>query len=698
MKLIGNWAERLKNHQVEADAEPMTLPLRKSAQYYAKDIRYLQDAAAVRQVLDFLDQRDLAYAGLGIKTAPQGESAWAGGHVSVSDPHAIDPVILTLAVAEPIEYRTACQLFVFAVDLRNSATHEPLEHILKMKLPFAGHNLKEVLFGLWRLGLEEPGVIWDTQICERLLALGRFHIQSHKSRESADVQQIRNKEEAREKQRQYLSLEDTCIRYGQIQGQTWAREKFERSIRHHEHDQPFTREQITCAAEDAVAVAKLYPLQTTEAAVSGVLDHLLTEEMAWVRTNARMQWNGVGIDVYRRDHICAALNETRLSLQNCLEQQGLNNVNSEQQLAAFFQERGLIEHFCRDGKTSFNKSLLKKNQHLHPAVLTIRNLRRIEDMLADHTMLPGILGVDGRIHPQHDQLGTDTGRQTSRSPNILGMDGLLRPLLVPEEGYGIGEADWSQMEVGIAAAEFDDSNLIEMFNAGDIYSRMAQQFYSDKLHPGDRDLPGDAFKKKHHVLRDQMKTCTLGLLYQMTAYGLAEQLDCSISQAENFKDRFLGMFPGIQAGICRAIAQGTYRGYATAAGGVRRYRSRRGTPSRQECNWFFNHQVQGSAAVAMKVAGNRLDRLYRGYGARLIIALHDSFVFEAPLECLAEVAALTNSVMVQAVQERYPKLRPRVDVNIAHPGCWNKGGKIDELEKWLFELQQSALRTGGISE
>ena len=96
-----------------------------------------------------------------------------------------------------------------------------------------------------------------------------------------------------------------------------------------------------------------------------------------------------------------------------------------------------------------------------------------------------------------------------------------------------------------------------------------------------------------------------------------------------------------------------------------------------------NHPVQGSAAVVFKVAGNRLDKLYRRYDARLLVPLHDAYLFEAPLDTLQEVASLTGRVLCETVQEYFPVLQPRVETNIEYPACWNKDGRFDSVERWM---------------
>lgn len=125
------------------------------------------------------------------------------------------------------------------------------------------------------------------------------------------------------------------------------------------------------------------------------------------------------------------------------------------------------------------------------------------------------------------------------------------------------------------------------------------------------------------------------------------------------------------------------RGHATSMTGLRRYRTRRGPADWGERNWLINHPVQATAADIFKTTGIRLDRLYPEYGAKLIIPLHDAFIFEAPLEQLEEVAKLTEWVMVDEVKEYFPELWPRVELNLSRPDCWNKDGQAESLEQWL---------------
>jgi len=366
---------------------------------------------------------------------------------------------------------------------------------------------------------------------------------------------------------------------------------------------------------------------------------------------------------------------------------GIQNTRSHKQLTEFFKSCGLLYKFLQGGKVSFDKKILKKNAGLHPAIALLRASRRASDLLADKLLSPDFVGEDGRIRADHRQLGTHTGRQTSRWPNFLGLDRVLRPLVIPESGYGIGEVDWSQVEVGVAAAMYGDDELVRMFNAGDVYSAMAQLFFQDDLPEGDRTIAGKDFKIKHKDLRNQMKSCTLGIIYGITPVGLSQTLGTTKAKAAALQKRFMAMFPHLQSALIIAAQCGAIRGYAFTISGLKRYRAKSGDASHWERNWLTNHPVQGSAAVVFKAAGNRLDRLYQQYGAKIIIPLHDAFIFEAPLSELKHVAELTARVMCDTLQEYFPALRPQVEVNICRPDCWNKDGDGEELDRWIESLK-----------
>ena len=115
--------------------------------------------------------------------------------------------------------------------------------------------------------------------------------------------------------------------------------------------------------------------------------------------------------------------------------------------------------------------------------------------------------------------------------------------------------------------------------------------------------------------------------------------------------------PTLCDGMERARIGSIRRGYAYISG-LRRFRAGRGPSTPHEERGLGNSYVQGTAALIFFDAGNRLRQLYRRHGARLIIPVHDAFVFEAPLDQVTQVAELTRSVLIQTVQEWFPDLRP----------------------------------------
>jgi DNA polymerase-1 len=233
---------------------------------------------------------------------------------------------------------------------------------------------------------------------------------------------------------------------------------------------------------------------------------------------------------------------------------------------------------------------------------------------------------------------------------------------------------------------YGDNDLVKIFNTGDVYSSMAQLVFREELPEADLFIDGKEFKRKHKALRNAMKSCTLGIIYGITPIGLAQIMGTHKAKAAALQNRFMAMFPRLQTALIQAAQCGAIRGYAYTISGLKRYRAKGGLTTRWERNWLSNHPVQGSAAVVFKAAGNRLDKLYSQYDAQIIIPLHDAFIFEAPLNVLEIVADHTARIMCDTLQEYFPVLQPRVEVNISRSDCWNKDGDGDELDRWIENL------------
>ncbi|MDB5312976.1 MAG: polymerase [Gemmataceae bacterium] len=681
LELLPHYADRVRFAPVLAPPPRPRLP--RSPVLFAERVTVVETAAAGGLLADLAREIDLTHVGWDFEfAAPVLPGLPAGG--DVTDCRAIRPLLLSLALVGRGAGRAEPVLYPFVVDVRRPEVLPALAAVFELPVPFAGHFLVGDFHCLWRLGLPGPRVIWDTWAASRALALGRHH---RKYRLATDRPPAAAREEADALEDASHALPAVCARFGVPFAFSADKGRLQASFRDHPGEAPFTAEQIDYSAADAAATAELYPHQLLAASGAGLVDHLVSIEMPWAAVNARFAWHGVRLDPAACHEVRAACDRHVADLTARLRKLGLGSFDSHPQLKAFFEQQGLLDLF-RDGASySFDQEALEAFADRHPAIPLIRAARKARQLRSDPVLWPNLAGADGRVHPAHRQLGTDTGRQTCRRPNVLGLGKVLRPLVVPDPGHGIGEADLCQIEVGVAAGVYGDPDLARMFNTGDVYSAMATRFYATELTPADLALPGEVFKSRFKPLRNKMKRCTLGIIYGLTPHGLAAYLEIPRADAEAMLDRFLGLFPVLRQALADAAYFGSVRGFAATATGLRRYRAagRRGKPSAWERNWLTNHPVQGTAAALFKAAGVRLDRLYRAHDARLIVPLHDAFVFEAPIERLEAVGELTREALCQVVQEAFPELRPRAEVNIAKPGCWNKDGMAESVSRWLAD-------------
>ena len=243
-------------------------------------------------------------------------------------------------------------------------------------------------------------------------------------------------------------------------------------------------------------------------------------------------------------------------------------------------------------------------------------------------------------------------------------------------------ATFSQIEVAIAAAYFGDKALIRAFNRGDVYIAVAKRVFRHQIPPDDLRLSDKDFKRKYKHLRDAVKPLVLGIIYGKTIPGIASDLKISHQEAAKLWHAFERSYPTICRRMREARQQSVRRGYAYMCG-LRRFRAVGADGSAHEQCALGNAYVQGTAGLVFFDAANRLRQLYRRYGAHILLPVHDSIVFEVPLRFLKTVARLTQQVMVQTVREWFPELRPRAEVNISYPACWNHEGNHDSVERFI---------------
>jgi DNA polymerase-1 len=692
--LAPGWAERLERGLPEENAAvqpPRVLPL--AREFFARDLIVSDDPAGSQRLVDLAKQLPVAWIGIDLEyqyrrpgvLVKQGSS----GDYHWYDPRSIEPLLLAVTLVER-QRDGRFVLYRFVIDVRNRAAASPLGDLFRMPVPFIAHFAQAELFCLWQLGLPTPALVWDTWAAERAFLLGLYHSRYKKEQPGDELEERVLGEEAADDISFSCKLIVTCTRRGVTHPFAGDKDRLQQSFLVHERDQQFTREQLEYSAADAEAAARLYPAQTQVAIELGCLDHLTTLEMPWAVTNASMIWSGVRVDQKLCEQLRTRCDSLVAKLYEDLAETGISNVGSTPQLHEFFRCIGLLEAFrVRDGYT-FDDDHLERVEDRHEAIAKVRALRKLGRLRSDKLLTGELIGADGRLHPEHRQMGADTTRNSMRWPNLAGIGRALRPLVVPEDGSGLGEVDLSQIEVGIAAAYFNDADLIGMFNGRDVYTAMVKLYYARDLPASDLTIPDKPFKRKYKHLRDRMKVFTLATIYNITPHGLALQLGITEERAAAERDRFLQLFPKLAQALREASDCGALRGYAYLCSGLRRWRARVGRPSAWEVNWLRNCPVQGSAGVVFKAAGNRLYRRYQYYGARLVLPMHDAFIFEAPKKHLRTVAKITAEVMRSTVQEYFPVLDPQVEINIDHPHCWNKDGKYRSLQLWMIDPELAA--------
>ena len=448
------------------------------------------------------------------------------------------------------------------------------------------------------------------------MRLGGCPLRARARRSESDEEAVRLKENATARENESLSLDGTAARYGVVIPRASAKATLQSSFLTKPLDAPLTQIEAEYSAADAQATAEIRISQRFACDRAGICEVLDRVVMPWNVTAAEIQWTGVLLD---RDKCRAFLDASARARERIgieLQAQGITRPGSTHQLCKLLKANGLDRHFpkTKHGRPRTRDTDLKDRGHLHPAIPLVRRWRKVGQLAADPAIQGLITGVDGRVHSDFVVLGADSGRTQSRRPNLMGLGRAFRPLVCAEEGYGIGEVDLAQIEVGIAAAVFRDPAMIADFNGGDVYVATAKRVFANQIQDEDLRLNDREFRRKYPHLRDQSKPLVLGIIYGKTVHGIAMDLGISRGKAQALWDTFRSLYPILCEGMERARAQSIRRGYAYISG-LRRFRAGTGSPTPHEERGMGNAYVQGTAALVFFDAGNRLRHLYRQHRA-----------------------------------------------------------------------------------
>jgi len=346
---------------------------------------------------------------------------------------------------------------------------------------------------------------------------------------------------------------------------------------------------------------------------------------------------------------------------------GQFNIASPVQLKKILFEKLELSTFrIRKGKTGLSTaaSELEKMRHLHPVIEYIfefRELAKLKNTYVD--ALPKLINPKtGRLHTQFNQTIAATGRLSSSNPNLqnipiktsVGKE--MRKAFVAEKGYLLVSADYSQVELRIIASLANDTKMIHAFKRGiDIHTATAAE------------INGVTLEDVTPSMRRAAKEINFGIMYGMSAQGLAESAKISFTHAQDFIDRYFLAYPAIRTYMDEVIVRAKKDGYSATHFGRRRYLPElqshifqlRSSAERMA----INMPIQGTAADIMKLAmiavHNRLHVFYKNRKkkpATMILQVHDELVFEVQHGHEKELADLVRKEMEGIAQFAVPLL------------------------------------------
>ena len=290
------------------------------------------------------------------------------------------------------------------------------------------------------------------------------------------------------------------------------------------------------------------------------------------------------------------------------------------------------------------EQLAQRGFDLPARVLQYRELTKLKSTYVD--ALPNLVAADGRLHTRYHQAVAATGRLSSHDPNLqnipirteIGRE--VRRAFRARDGYLLLVADYSQIELRVLAHISGDETLIDIFrHGGDIHRSTAATVF------------GVAPELVTDEQRRASKTINFGIIYGMSAFGLARALGIARGEARNFIDAYFERFPGVRTYTERTLAQAEEELRVETLYGRVRYlpdmKSRNRAVRENTRRMAVNARIQGTAADLLKLAMIAVDRRLRPEldAAKLLLTVHDELVLEAPAGAIEDLAALVREEM-----------------------------------------------------
>ncbi|HFQ5588398.1 TPA: DNA polymerase I [Vibrio vulnificus] len=497
-----------------------------------------------------------------------------------------------------------------------------------------GQNLKYDASVLARYGIEMKGIKHDTM-------LASYVYNSVGGKHDMDSLALR-------------FLQHSCISFEQLAGKGKTQLTF---------NQIDLNEAAVYAAEDADVTLRLHNRLFANIEQDEKLNAIYQEiEVPLVPVLSRMERTGVLIDDMK---LSAQSQEIAVRLGE-LEQKAYEiagqpfNMNSPKQLQTIlFEQMGLpVIKKTPSGTPSTAEEVLQELALDYPLPSVIMEYRGLAKLKSTYTdKLPKMINPHtGRVHTSYHQAVTATGRLSSTDPNLQNIpirneEGRrIRQAFVAPHGYKILAVDYSQIELRIMAHLSGDQALLDAFQQGkDIHAATAAE------------IMGVSIEQVSSEQRRRAKAVNFGLIYGMSAFGLAKQLGIPRGEAQAYMDKYFERYPGVMQYMEDTRSNAAQHGYVETIFGRRLHlpeiTSRNVMRRKAAERAAINAPMQGTAADIIKKAMLLVDQWIQEEGngrVKLLMQVHDELVFEVEESCLTEIESKVQQLMESAAQLNVP--------------------------------------------
>ena len=428
------------------------------------------------------------------------------------------------------------------------------------------------------------------------------------------------------------------------------------------------------AAEDADVTFRLDEVLRPKVAELGLLKALEEVEEPLVKILIDMEREGVKLDVAALARFGATLDRDILELTQTIRRYadpGLN-IDSPRQLGELlFDKLGLDTSASKktiSGQWSTGEEVLQRLSGSHPVVNAILEYRACTKLKTTYVdKLPQLIDGESRVHTTYSQSLTETGRLSSADPNLQNIPirtergKLIRQAFVPRDAdHVLISADYSQIELRLMAAFSRDEAMLEAFARGeDIHRDTASRVYNC--------MPELVTPE----MRSKCKMVNFGIIYGISAFGLAQRLKISRKEAQGLIQTYFALYPQVQSYMADAIAFARERGYAETVlkrrRTIRDINSRNATSRQAAERDAINTPIQGSAADLIKVAMVKVYNALKSEGlkCRMVLQIHDELVFDCPREEVDQVVEIVRREMTSAMDFGVP-----LEVGVGTGSTW----------------------------